>query len=411
MARHSNFWFDTFPAEHRLHSGVPTNADVVIIGGGILGISTLLHLLDQDKNLSVILLDECGIAEHASGRSSGQLMIRTGRPFSEMNPVDAKDYIQFLERNVLVTQRIIERAEIDCGLVRSGGLRLSMNSVEDEELDEETKTLSKYLRRTIPVRLNRDEVSTLMPSRLFQGGTFIPVEGTFNPYALVNSLASKAEHAGRRILTGCQVEKVSQSGGNLRVRVRHKGVINARHVVYCLNAYSDELLPEVKSFFTPFRGQMIVTDELPDIIQHSIPKMSMSCNGCSEYFRLYQKRLLVGGLRHAIRGQQEGIRLDGEFSPKLYDQLRGLAFKVFPFLDTKITNVWTGIMCKTRDGLPLVGPRPNHPNEWIAAGFNGYGMSHGFLTGKIIAEYVTKGRTSYDVGRLFDPHRVVEQGE
>ncbi len=220
----------------------------------------------------------------------------------------------------------------------------------------------------------------------------------------VNELATKAEHVGRRILTGCQVESVTQSSGCLRVRVRHKGVINARHVVYCLNAYSDELLPELSSFFTPFRGQMIVTDELSDIVRHAIPNMSMSCGG--EYFRLYNDRLLIGGLRRSIRGKQEGIRFDGEFSPKLYDRLRSFAARVFPFLDAKFTNVWTGIMCKTQDGLPLVGPRPDHPNEWITAGFNGYGMSHAYLTGKIMSEFVTKGTTSYNVARLFDPRRV-----
>ncbi len=174
MVRNSNFWFDTYPTEQRVYSGVPSNADVVIIGGGVMGISTLFHLLAQDNTLNVVLLEEATVAEHASGRSSGQLMIKTGKDFSDMKPGDAQEYIQFLERSVQATKWIVKKADIDCNLVESGGLHMSE---ETDGMSVEHQTLQRHLkypttiqfdekksRRSCPQRFSRAEC--LYPSKL-----------------------------------------------------------------------------------------------------------------------------------------------------------------------------------------------------------------------------------------------------
>lgn len=409
MVQHSTFWFETFPPDYRLSTGLPKKADVVIIGAGVIGVSALFNLLNLDKNADVVVLDEGPVSSRASGRASGQLTMMAGKPFhvlaKEVGKGNAALYARFMERNVRYMQRIAKVFKLDCGLNQSGGLRLAVNDEEVEALKAEQKALEQYTPSIKTVWLNEGEIQALLPSEYFLGGLYIPIEATLNPYAYVCDLAAKIELSGRRILTGCSVESVERVNDELRVTVRNKGTIRTSHVVYCTNAYSAELLPEFRDVVTPVRGQMMATEPLADEMTQLIPEYSMSCNGCSEYFRMHDGRLLFGGMRHAVRDQQRGILFDGETSPTISRKLREFAQSAFPFLQTRIANVWTGIMCETQDSLPIIGQRPGKPNEWVCAGFNGLGVSHSLLSGRVIAEHIVKGKTSFDVAKMFDPGR------
>jgi glycine/D-amino acid oxidase-like deaminating enzyme len=318
----------------------------------------------------------------------------------------AAEYITFLGESQRKLLSGLRASRLDFDLNDSGGLHLAISDAEMDTLEKEAAFIRKHRDIECPV-LDSKEVNNLLPSKSFKGGIFIPTEATFNPYKVINGMVRLIERDGARILTDTQVQEVTRKDDGFTVSIRHKGVIRAKQIVYCTNAYSSELLPELSSCMVPARGQMLATSRLPETVLSVLPPMSMMCNNGCEYFRVYDDRLLVGGMRHAVRGRQEGILYDGEVSQAVYDRLRKFVGDHLPFVPTSFTHTWSGIMCMTRDGLPLVGPIPNKPNEYIAAGFNGYGYSHALMSSMIIKDYLTKDKSTLPGARIFDPARLV----
>jgi len=405
MVKQSNLWFETCPTRRSVVSGIIKNVDILIIGGGVAGMTLLYHLVNSGFTNS-FLVEESSAGYHASGRSSGQLVLRGRENFKDMQPDVAEEYLDFLcENNKRLTQGL-KVAKFDCNLQKSGGLRLAVDDDEMETLVSEAAFINEHQNLGCQV-LSSKEISHLIPSKAFKGGIYIPNEATFNPYKVVNGLMDLIERNGTRVLTGTQVESVTeQKDGSLAVSIRHKGVIRAKQVVYSTNAYSPSLLPELSDYMTPVRGQMVATDYLSDAVLSALPSMSMMCNHGSEYFRLFGGRLLVGGMRDAVRGKQKGLLYDAETSPSVYDHLRGFVADKLPFVTANFTHSWSGIMSYTKDKRPLVGPLPGRPNQYIMAGFNGYGFGHSLVSGMIIRDYLKKGSSNLPGTTIFDPARL-----
>jgi glycine/D-amino acid oxidase-like deaminating enzyme len=406
--KHSNYWFETCDSRHVNGVSFVKNVDVLIVGGGISGMS-LLFQLARSKSNNVYLAEESAVGYHASGRSSGQLMLRGSKYFTDFEDASvARAYALFLTHNIRRFTRILQTTNADVDLHVGGGLRLACDEEEFRKLEAEVKFINKIAPDTNCITLDRSAIKSIIPSDTFVGGAYIPIEATLNPYKLVNNIRRSIESVGPRIYTNATIESVTpQSDGSLSVSIRHKGVIRAKKVVYCTNAYTPELLPEFKDFMVPFRGQMISTDVLPEESLNKLPTMSMSCNYGSEYFRTYGNRLLIGGKRNAVRGAQRNIIYDGEVSQAVFSRLRDFLNESLPFVNTKVTHTWGGIMCETKDGLPLVGQLPDRPNEYIMAGFNGYGISHAFLSSVIMRDLLLKGKTDIPGASLFFPTRHV----
>jgi len=407
MANHRNYWFSTCPTRHTVSSGIVRNADVLIIGGGIAGMSLLYQLL-QAGITNVYLVEESTAGFHASGRSSGQLMLRGLKLFHELGEEDGAEYLDFIGENNRRFLNGLRNVAFDTDLCDSGGLRLAIDETEMEKLTLESEFILKHRNIDCPL-LTKKEIQVMLSGSPFVGGMFVPSEATFNPYKVVNGIRELIEKKGSRVLTGCQVTGVEEDGKGLAVSIRHKGVIRAKQVVYCTNAYTPELLPELASVMTPYRGQMIATDLLSDSLASLMPAMSMTANDCNEYFRMHRGYLLLGGKRHAVRGQQKGIVDDGEVSPGVYDKLRGFVTETLPFLkDVKFSHTWSGIMCETPDGLPLIGRVPGKENQFILGGLNGYGYGHALQGSMILKDIISTGTSQHSGVRLFDPARFLE---
>lgn len=411
MAKHQNYWFESYDAIEEIRSGIIKNADVLIIGGGISGLLTLWQIL-KAKVENVYLLDTSCPGFHCSGRSSGQLMLRGARSFADIyhsiGETATKDYIDFIAANNEILTTMITENQLQCDLRKSGGLRLAIDEAELQALEEEASIIKDAQVGVTPIMLTKTEVKKLIYSQRFVGGMYIANEAIFNPYMLVNNMAMKLSTGGRRIMTGCYVEKVTyKEDGIMDVLIRDKGIIKAKKVVYCTNAYTPRILPEFAEFMTPVRIQMIASSTLPHEIQKVMPQMSMSCNYGREYFRVHKDKLLMGGMRHKVRGHQRGIIFDGEASRAVGQHIREFMTQIFPYIQDGPTHTWTGIMSETNDGFPLVGPVPNKPGQFVNVGFNGYGFSHSLLSSYAIRDYILGNDVMLPAISLFDPARAI----
>lgn len=404
MAQHSCYWFATCPTQNVVMAGLVRNADILIIGGGIAGISLLYQLVNSGFT-NTYLVEESSVGFHASGRGSGQLLLRGAKLFSQMPEEDGKEYLEFISENNRRFLTGLRNVKFDTDLRDTGGLRLAVSEEEMTNLIKESFFINKYRGLECPI-LSQQDIQNILPNSPFVGGIFIPTESMFNPYKLVNGLRELLERKGPRVLTDCQVTSVDKVSDGFSVSIRHKGTIKAKKVVYCNNAYTPELLPELADVITSFRGQMIATDFLPNSVLQTLPQMSITSNDCNEYFRPHGGRLLVGGMRHSVRGNQIGIVDDGEFSVSVYERLRAFAVSAIPAIkDIKFTHSWSNVLCSTPDGLPLIGKVPNKENEFVLGGFGYYGYSHILHGSMIIKDLISKGESQHPGVRLFDPKR------
>jgi glycine/D-amino acid oxidase-like deaminating enzyme len=369
----------------------------------------ILYQLLQAGVTNTYLVEESTIGFHASGRSSGQIMLRGAKLFSQMEEPKGIEYLNFVSENNRRFLNGLRNINFDTDLRDTGGLRFAASEEEFAQLQTEAAFILKHRALECP-SFNSEQVHALVPGMVCVGAIFVPTESTFNPYKVVNGMREMIERKGPRVLTNCQVtEVVRNQDDSFAVSIRHKGTIKAKKIVYCTNAYTSGLLPELAEIMTCFRGQMIATDFLSDIVLQTLPQASMSFNNGNEYWRTHGGRLLVGGMRHAVRGHQVGILDDGEISPAVYDRLRVFVNETLPIVkEIKFTHTWSGIMSATRDQLPLIGALPNRPNEFILAGFNGYGYSHALHGSMIVKDLIMRGESSHPGVSLFDPARFLE---
>jgi glycine/D-amino acid oxidase-like deaminating enzyme len=399
---HNNYWFLTAPTKHTVSAGIIRNADVLIIGGGIAGLN-LLYQLVISGYVNTYLVEDSTVGYHASGRGGGHLMLRGHKLFSKMPGSDGAEYLQFIAENNRKLLNGLRNVRFDSDVRDCGGLRLAINDAEMSDLEQEARFIKQHRDLDCPL-FDQAKVRTLLPNTGFIGGMFVPTEAILNPYKVVNGLRELIEQKGPRVLTNSCVTGVSENDdGSLTVSIRHKGTIRAKQVVYSNGAYIPELMPSLAKTLVSYRGQMVATDYLPDNTIQTFPHMGISCHDGNEYFRLYGGRLLVGGMRHAVRGQQVGIMNDGDFSPTVYDKLREFVGSALPVLgDVKYAYTWSGIMTSTPDGLPLIGALPNRRSQYIFGGFNNYGFGHALQGSILLKDIITKHEPPV---KLFDPAR------
>jgi len=402
MAQHSNYWFSTCPTKNNVTSGLVRNIDVLIIGGGIAGI-TLLHQLINAGITNCYLVEESSVGSHASGRNNGQLFLGTNNLFHKMDKDIGPAYLSFIADNNKKLVGGLRAIKFNDGLLDTGGIRLALSANELEDLQRESDFIDVHQNLKC-LMLSQNDVQVLFPGSQFVGGMFVPTEALFNPYKIINGLRELVECKGPRILTNCCVSKVQRNtDDSFSVSIRHKGIIKTKSVVYCTNVYTSELVPELAPNIIGHRNQIIATEILPDDLVKTFPQMSISCNYGFEYMRLHDNRLLVGGMRHAVRNKQVGVLDDGEISPVVYDRIRSFITDYMPmFSGIKYEFTWSNVVCTTTDKLPLVGQLPNRPHEYVMCGFGGYGFSHALNSSLIIRDLLIKGSSSCN---LFNPGR------
>ena len=390
-------------------SALPERADVVVIGGGVAGTSAALWLARAGAD--VCLLERRGIADRASGRNDGQLLLGLGEHYNrivgQFGRDDARRLWTSIHANNDALKREIGASGIACDLHEAGGLRLAETEHEFAELAEASRLLTEDgIHHEL---LDADETAAALPlSTGFHGALRLAGEAVVQPAAMVRGLARAAAAAGARVVENADVTAVVGDGSPRRIELGDGRSLTAEVVVHCTSALAPQLDGSgflARTLF-PFRGQILATDLLPAEVASAFPAAAMSSNFCYEYFRMHGARFVIGGMRWSVSGEEQGIVDDTGVHDGVSANLRRYVAEHFPRLaDVAFPHVWTGIMCGTPDGLPLLGALPGQPGVFALCGFNGYGMSFAFLAGRSLAEQVTEGRAADPATPMFAPRR------
>ena len=390
----------------------PSQARVVIIGGGAVGTSSLYHLAKAGWTDSVLLEKNeltAGSTWHAAGN-----VPTFSTSWSIMN---MQRYSTELYRGL--------GAAVDYPMNYhvTGSIRLAHSDARMMEFAR-ARGMGRYQGMEIDI-LGVEEIKAKYPfieTHDLKGALYDPSDGDIDPAQLTQALAKGAREMGARIERFCPATGVRRENGEWVVETP-KGEIRCEIVVNAAGYYAQR----VAEWFRPFGGrrlpmmvmshQYMLTDEIPELSAwtreqgHKLPLLRDVDS--SYYLRQEKTGLNLGPYERNCRAHW--VRPDDpmpeDFSFHLYpDDLERLEWYIedaiarVPLLGTVgVNKVINGPIPYAPDGLPLIGPMPGVPNAFEACVFT-FGIAQAGGAGKVLAEWVTEGQTEWDMWSC-DPRR------
>ncbi len=372
-----------------------TNAQVVVIGGGVIGCSILYHLTKLGWH-DVVLLEKAELSSGSTWHAAGGFHTLNG----DSNLAALQGYA------IELFQEIERISGQSVGLHEVGSLYLAATQDRLDFLKGEHGKTS--YRDIYSEMLSVDEALALCPILNpdgLVGAMYDPHDGHIDPSGVTQALAKSAKLAGAEIYRYTSVEKTIQNeDGSWRI-VTNKGEIQTEYVVNAAGLWGRKVAAQVglQVPIIPMEHQYIVTDVIPEVdgLAREIP-MVIDFQGES-YLRQEGGALLIGtyekDCRHwALDGTPQDFTnqlLEPDLD-RLMDRME-VAFNRYPCLEhAGVQTVVNGPMVFAPDGNPTIGPVPGLRNYFLAVGIMA-GFSQGAGVGTAVSEWIVNGEPSKDV--------------
>lgn len=357
--------------------------DVVIIGGGITGISTLYHL--RNSGLKVCLVEKNRILEGVTSKTTGKLTYLQENIYSKLcnfhNEEVARKYLESQKEAIKVVKNIVNKNNIDCDLEKVDSYVFS--NEHNGELEKEVDLLKKW---EIPVKL-----SNVLPNGVDVGSSYY-VEDTyvFHPLKYLYKLADICSETGCKIYENTKILEVNKEDEYFicqgeDVTIKAKYVVMAVHYPYFLFPF---LMP-FKSYLEKSYLEAFKVIKNFNFSAINIDKETVSTRfhqGDGSIYQLY----LTNSHNYCVKNNEE---------KNFYELMNEK--------DITPEYVWSNKDIMTNDLLPYIG-RLNDEKLLIGTGYNTWGMTNGSLAGKILADIIM-GRDN-DYIELFRPNRGLNLG-
>ncbi|MBU2610196.1 MAG: FAD-binding oxidoreductase, partial [Chloroflexi bacterium] len=374
---------------------LPATADIVIIGGGVMGASTAYHLAARGQKNILLLEKEEFFGQGATGRCAGGVRYQFS---TEINV-----------RLSLASLPMLERFKDEIGQeidYRKCGYLFALTKPEEVE----------YFRRNVELQqklgvqtewLSGDEVRKRVPRMRFEdalAGTFNPKDGLVDPNSVVMGYVGAAQRMGVEALNNVEVTGLKASprgsargveGGKIEGVETNKGFVATRTVVNTAGPWAGLIgkMAGVHIPLTPLRRQMLTTTPLPEL-PADFPFVIDFAQ--SLYFHREGEGILTG-----MSNPNESPGFDQNVDEAFELVNLEAATARMPMLEKAgLVSHWAGLYEVTPDAHPVYGKTPVE-GFFIVTGFSGHGFMHGPVSGKLIAEYILDGKfKSVDVSML-----------
>src|SRR5271166_6399838 len=348
--------------------------DVVVVGGGLTGLSTALHL--AERGVGVVLLEAHEPGWGASGRNGGQV-----NPGLKYDPdVVERDFgaelggrmVAFAGNAPACVFDLIRRLGIRCEARQCGTLRAASHP---KHLAKVRIAAEQYARRGAPVELLDRYAGAMLDRR----------GGDLNPLSYARGLARAALQAGAILHGATRVQGVERAGSAWRMRTA-RGTVTSAQIVLATNGYTDGIWPRLKRTVVPLFGAIAATEPLPEALAQSIlpgGQVLYEAGTVTVYYRLDgARRLLIGG-----RGPMREIAAASGIP-----HILAYARRLWPALSAaRWTHGWGGRLGFTADQYPHL----HEPAEGVLVclGYSGRGVAMASAMGSELA------------ARILDPAR------
>jgi len=378
---------------------LPTTADIVIIGGGVMGVSAAYHLAKHGMKNIVLLEKENYFGTGATGRCAG------GVRYQFSTEINVKLSIASLP----MLERFKEEIGQDVSYKQCGYLLAATNEKDAAAFKHNVKMQNEL---GVPTQLlSGDEVRRRLPLMKFDdalAGTFNPKDGIVDPNSVVMGYISAAQKMGAQAFTGAEVTGITVSGNKIEEALTTIGAVKTRMILNAAGPWASPIgkMAGVNLPIIPLRRQMFTTNPLKEI-PTDFPFVIDFAK--SLYFHREGEGLLVG---MSNQNEQPGFEqsVDEDFELVNLEA----AIERLPLLEkAQRASHWAGLYEVTPDAHPIYG-ETNVDGFYVCAGFSGHGFMHGPISGKLMAEKILDGKfSSVDVSMLdlkrFEEGRLIRE--
>ncbi len=412
---------------------LPESVDVVVIGAGVIGISTAWFL--SKAGISVLVCDKGRVAGEQSSRNWGWIRQQARDP----------DELPIVIDSLNSWESLAAELGEDIGFSRQGVLYAAQT---EAELAEHEKWLDTAQQHQLDTRmLSGAEVDALIKDKPGQwvGGMYTPSDAKAEPWKAVPALAKALQARGGLIREGCAVRSLDVQAGKVAGVVTEHGRVNAQSVVCAGGAWSTLFMANLGVNLPQLtvRATVVKTAPAPDIYAGAAALgevairrrqdggYTIASSGTNEHyvgadsFRHFFKflpalaassrylRLRFGGdllqrLRPRRRWREDEVTpfeqtrvLNPEPSARALERMRaGLKKRVPQLAELPFEEAWAGMIDVTPDVVPVMDEVADYPGLYLATGFSGHGFGIGPGAGRVMADMIMGKPAAHDLARF-----------
>jgi len=352
-------------------------ADVVIVGGGIVGSSIAYHLTEAGCTNVLVVERETHQGKGSTGKSMGGVRAQFATPVNiQMSLYSIPFYASF-----------DERLGHPAGYKPQGYLFVATSERHLEYLrtnQEKQKALGLKTARMV----SADEIRSMFPQLRADdivGGSFCSTDGFVDPYSAMVGFMTRAAESGARLWRNTEVTAIHADGHGVTGAETTRGPVATRTVVNAAGPWAAQVakLAAVELPVEPLRRMLVPTEPF-DQFPHSAPMIIDMSNG----FHFRPEAL---GFLLAWNDPEETPGFKTDFEPGFIEKVLTRAANRVPCFENLAVNpkrAWAGLYEMTPDHHPILGPAAEVPGFFLANGFSGHGVMHAPATGKILSDLI-----------------------
>ncbi|MES2377108.1 MAG: FAD-dependent oxidoreductase [Bacteroidota bacterium] len=359
------------------------NADVIIIGSGIVGLSAALHLKKQQSALKVLVLERGFLPSGASTKNAGFACFGTVSEqiayLKRSTEAEVVRMVDYKWRGLQLLRQNLGDAAID--FQQNGGYELFGN--HEQKQSEKALDQLSYFNNLLKQAIGEHDIYAAADGKIsgfgLAGVSRMIVnrfEGQINTGKMMRALLQKVYNSGVLVLNDCSVNEIKPEGGHVQL-ITSQGDFKAAKVILATNAFAAQLCPELEVI--PGRGQVLVTKPIANLKL----KGTYHFNEGYYYFRNIDNRILFGGGRNIDFKAEQSYDFGNTESVK-QQLLTYLNEMILPNQTAEVDYWWSGIMGFGDDINPIV--KQVKPNVFCAVRCNGMGVAMGSLVGEEVAD-------------------------
>lgn len=344
-------------------------ADIVIIGGGLVGLLSSIRLKEKFPKREVWVLDKAPFLWSASWRNAGFACYGSAGELLDEARRSSRDQALDLYRRRFegLVQLRKEFGDASLGFESSGGWELFQSEAEAQAVFHDLDELNQDLKSVSGVLPFQIRSSQSLGMRMAPEAIFASQEGAIQSHLLLRTVRNKALSLGVECYDGQSVNRLEPTDSKSWAIELESGLtLKARELVLCTNAYTGLLQEDIE--LKPVRGQVLVTSAMPDLPFRGI----FHADQGYLYARTLGTRVLLGGGRNLDFTTEETLCSEGNSAIREY-LLNFLKEVLVPGQEFSIQEQWSGIMAMGESREPIVQERA--PGLYLAVRMGGMGVA------------------------------------
>lgn len=363
-----------------------TTAEVIIVGGGVVGNAAAYYL--AKRGVEVIVLEGSDSIGHGGSSRNGGGVRQSGRDVREL------PYAIYGIKNIWPT--LSEELGVDVEYVRKGNLRLGLN--EDHIKILEGLTANAQGLGLDVTMVSAEEVKDICPHLSDQvvGASWCPTDGHANPMKTTLAYFKRARELGVTFISGAKVTAIKKIRGKARQVVVEDGTIFEGEHIILAAGYESRFVADsvgINIPMYPYFGSAIVTEAQPKMFDIMLGVATAEIYGhqCAHGSFVFGSGT---GLEPTKKPDMDDLKL---MSLEGSANCRGIMKYVPELKDAKIVRTWGGWMDMTPDGVPVISPVEEVPGLIIACGMCGHGFGTAPAVGYMLSQMVVGEKTVCDL--------------